>query len=727
MADHVGQRFGNYHLFQRLGQGSFAEVYLGKHETLETLAAIKVFQSQLAKQAIENFRLEARIIAHLAHPHIARVLEFGLEENTPYLVMNYAPAGSLRLRHPKGSRLPLATIVSYINQISLALHYAHEQKLIHRHIKPENFLVGNAHKILLSDFGLAVVEQSSRSQSLLDTTEIMTYSAPELIAARPHPASDQYSLGIVVYEWLTGEPPFQGASLEVVIKQRALPPPPLREKFPEIPPAVETVVMKALEKRHSQRFADIQAFSVALEEASRLENAPTLYAVQQGSEIESAPTIYGIPVAPVLDATIAVQAPVLQPPSKLPSTSPQADRGLSRRTLVSALVGGLVVLGAVGGGVVWFTRRTTSPISTAVSMTPTPVLPRLPATSPMLGLNPAHTGFNASEYILSPANVSRLTAYWSTPTGDRINSTPAVVGNVVYVGSYDTKVYACDVTSGSIVWTASTGGAVTASPAVANGIVYIGSADHNIYALKAETGQMLWTVPAKDALLSSPTVVNGVIYIGSADHNVYALNAAVGTVLWTVTTNDSVNASPSVIDGVVYIGSNDHTLYACDDFTGTVLWTASTGDSILAAPAIANGVVYVGSADHSLYAFDAMTGKTLWTIATGDRIVSGCAVANEVVYFGSEDHKLYACHATTGNVLWTLSTGDIIDSTPMVANGVVYIGSGDHKLYACDAMTGKVLWTASTGDRIASSAVVVNGVVYVGSFDHKLYAFHLPD
>jgi eukaryotic-like serine/threonine-protein kinase len=749
MADRVGQRFGNYRLFQLLGQGGFAEVYLGKHVNQETPAAIKVFRTRMAKQDIERFRLEVRIIAHLVHPHIVRVLEFGNEENAPYLVMNYAPDGTLRQRHPKGSRLPLATVISYVDQIAPALQYAHEQKLIHSHIKPENLLVGKANNILLSDFGIALLDQSSRYQNPQDMAEAITYMAPEQIEAHPHPASDQYSLGIVVYEWLTGEPPFQGSFTELPFKHKVVPPPPFREKRSDIAPAVETVVMKALAKDPAQRFTDIQAFAAALEQASKVENTPTVYSspvaqvfdatiagqvlvqqqppsTEQASKVENTPTISSIPVSEVFDATIPVRLSVQQRTGQTATTGQQASRGISRRVVVSGLVG-LTAIGAVGGGIAWFSRRTASPVSTSISVTPTPAPPKLPANSLMFGFNPQHTRFNANEYMLSPSNVSRLVPYWSTPTGDFINSTPAVVGNVVYIGSHDSKVYACDVAGGNILWAVATGGAITSSPAVVNGVVYIGSADHKLYALKASTGETLWTTPAGDAFLSSPTVVNGVIYIGSVDHKLYALNAGTGSILWTVTTNDSITASPSVIDGVVYVGSDDHTLYACDDFTGTILWTASTGDTILAAPALANGMAYVGSADHSLYAFDATTGKTIWTVSTGDRIVSGCAVANGVVYFGSEDHKLYACGASTGKVLWTAPTGNQVDSAPMVANGVVYFGSEDHKLYACDTTTGKVLWTAPTGDRVTSSPVVVNGVVYVGSFDHKMYAFHLPD
>ena len=165
MADRLGQRFGNYRLLQLLGQGGFAEVYLGKHVDLDTLAVIKVYRTQLVEQDVERFRLEARIMSHLVHPRILRVLEYNVAENTPYICMNYATGGSLRQRHPKGSRVPLATVVSYVNQISSALQFAHEQKLIHRHIKPQNFLVGNTNEILLSDFGIAPLDQNSRYRS----------------------------------------------------------------------------------------------------------------------------------------------------------------------------------------------------------------------------------------------------------------------------------------------------------------------------------------------------------------------------------------------------------------------------------------------------------------------------------------------------------------------------------------------------------------------------------
>jgi eukaryotic-like serine/threonine-protein kinase len=116
MTDRVGQHLGNYHLLRLLGHGGFADVYLGEHLYLQSLAALKLLHSQLSEEETARFLTEARTLARLSHPHIVRVLDFALHEGFPFLVMEYAPGGSLRQRHPAGSRLPLATIVSYLTR-----------------------------------------------------------------------------------------------------------------------------------------------------------------------------------------------------------------------------------------------------------------------------------------------------------------------------------------------------------------------------------------------------------------------------------------------------------------------------------------------------------------------------------------------------------------------------------------------------------------------------------
>ncbi len=340
MTERIGQRLGNYNLTQLLGQGGFAEVYLGEHVYLRTQAAVKVLQTRLSgAEDIESFLAEARTIARLSHPHVIRVLDFGIDKEVPFLVMDYASNGSLRQRHPKGTPLPLATAIPYVKQVADALQYAHDEKLIHRDIKPENILVGRRNDILLSDFGIALVAQSSRYQNTQEVIGTVAYMSPEQIQGKPRPASDQYSLGIVVYEWLSGERPFKGSFTELCTQHMFATPPPLHERFPGISPAIEQVLMIALAKDPKQRFGNVQAFANALEQAGKESQEKTV----PSSPHAPAPEQHAPPPPSVLVQYPAVQSPGYPPPSamtpiqypavqspepaSLSSTTPEQSRG----------------------------------------------------------------------------------------------------------------------------------------------------------------------------------------------------------------------------------------------------------------------------------------------------------------------------------------------------------------------------------------------------------------
>src|SRR5947209_10122919 len=129
--DRVGEQVGNYRLEQMLGRGGFAEVYLGRYVYLDSPAAIKLLHTNLAQGDIEGFRSEAVTLVRLIHPHIVRILDFGLEGNTPFLVMDYAPNGTLRQRYARGEQVPVTLVVDYVKQVAAGLQYAHDQKIIH--------------------------------------------------------------------------------------------------------------------------------------------------------------------------------------------------------------------------------------------------------------------------------------------------------------------------------------------------------------------------------------------------------------------------------------------------------------------------------------------------------------------------------------------------------------------------------------------------------------------
>ncbi len=318
MSNREGQQLGNYRLLHLIGQGSFAEVYLGEHLHLNTQAAIKVLHAQFTREEKEQFYAEARTLARLIHPYIIRIHDFAVEDGIPFLVMDYAPNGSLRQRHPRGTRVPLATIVSYVKHMAEALDYIHEQKLIHRDVKPENMLLGRNNEVLLTEFDIAIVAQSTRSQQTQEAAGAIAYMAPEQFRGKPRPASDQYSLAVAVYEWLSGDPPFSGSPREIVSQHLSAPPPPLYPKVPTISQATEHVVLQALAKNPKERFASMQAFARALEESSNPESpGRTLFTPSAGDVTQSEqkrPSLRDLPTGTVtlLFADIEASARLLQ-------------------------------------------------------------------------------------------------------------------------------------------------------------------------------------------------------------------------------------------------------------------------------------------------------------------------------------------------------------------------------------------------------------------------------
>jgi serine/threonine protein kinase len=348
--ERIGQQFGKYRLVRLLGQGGFADVYLAEHIHLETLAAVKVLSMRLTGDNVEHFRTEALTVAHLVHPHIVRVIDFGVEDGTPYLVMDYAPNGTLRQRHPRGTKLQLDLIVSYIKQVAEALGYAHEKKLIHRDIKPENMLFGENNQVLLSDFGIALVSQSTRYQDTQDVIGTAAYMAPEQLQGKPRRASDQYALGVVVYEWLCGDRPFHGSFTEIYSQHLHVPPPSLSERMPGLSPVIEGAVFTALAKDPERRFASVQAFAVALEQACLpAQGSPTI--------VQSQPLP---PTLPAFSSSHPVQSTIVPPPT---TSIRSSHRHISRRAIALSLVG----LVSVASGLTWFVLSHSSSSSVSQS------------------------------------------------------------------------------------------------------------------------------------------------------------------------------------------------------------------------------------------------------------------------------------------------------------------------------------------------------------------------
>jgi serine/threonine-protein kinase len=265
---------GPYHLLEQVGRGGMATVFKAFHPEQERYVAIKVMSPAMAGegQFSKRFRREAEVVMRLKHPHIVPVESFGEQDGFVYLVMPLLKVGSLADRLGKGALTP-SEGARIMAQISDALQFAHDQGVVHRDVKPSNILMDETGNALLSDFGLAQIHDASVSltgSALLGTPAYMSpeQARGETVDAR----SDQYSLGVILYQLSTGRLPFEADTpMAVLMKHINEPLPPARMKSPNVPPAVERVILKATAKLPQERFASVgelnQAFQAALAHA----------------------------------------------------------------------------------------------------------------------------------------------------------------------------------------------------------------------------------------------------------------------------------------------------------------------------------------------------------------------------------------------------------------------------------------------------------------------------
>ncbi len=281
--DLCGTVLGTCTLQKVIGRGGMGAVYLAQQSRPRRQVAVKVLlpittlQPHQQKTFLERFRRETDAAASLEHPNITPVHEYGERDGLAYLVMAYVSGGTLRDELETEGKLPLTRIVNYLEQMAAALDFAHERKVVHRDIKPANILMTPEKRLLLTDFGLVKIMIDGQNPNPLSEVGMPMgtpdYMAPEqVIGAEVDARADIYSLGVLLYHMVTGAPPFQGETPMKVALQHVHTPPPLpRLSRPDLPPAAEQVILRALTKRPADRYASARdlatTFRLALEAA----------------------------------------------------------------------------------------------------------------------------------------------------------------------------------------------------------------------------------------------------------------------------------------------------------------------------------------------------------------------------------------------------------------------------------------------------------------------------
>jgi serine/threonine-protein kinase len=341
-----------YVIKRKLGSGGMADVYLAEDQELGRRVALKLLNDRHAAddQFVERFRREAQSAAGLNHPNIVSIFDRGRAEGTYYIAMEYLDGRTLKELLVRNGPTPIPIAIDYARQILGALSFAHRNGIIHRDIKPHNIVVGGDGRLKVTDFGIARsgASQMTEAGSIVGTAQ---YLSPEQARGAPvDPRSDLYSLGIVLYEMLTGNVPFTGDTpVEIAMKHLSQIPEPPSKLRPEVPHDLDAVVMRALAKEPDQRYGSTEEMDADLARVAR--------GVAVAPETEDAMTQVLSGVGATTAQTIITRPRAVAPPPAPPSyrtPGPYYDyeeppRGRSIWPWLLAL--GLIIAGAIGG---WF-------------------------------------------------------------------------------------------------------------------------------------------------------------------------------------------------------------------------------------------------------------------------------------------------------------------------------------------------------------------------------------
>src|ERR687897_2180690 len=268
---------GRFRIEERVGSGGMSTVYQAFDPMLERWVAIKLMHRDITSDPdqLERFRREARSVAQLNHPHVVTVIDAGEDDGAPYIVFEYVEGETLKDRIRRLGRLPVSEAVAYAIEIGRALEAAHASMLVHRDVKPQNVLIDRDGRAKVTDFGIA---RSLEAQGLTATGRVLgttDYVSPEQVLGHEVTGqSDIYSLGIVLYEMLTGEAPFKAdTQVGVAMKHVREPLPDVQRRRPEISAALAAVVERATAKETQHRYPSVSQMVHDLEEVLAIEAA----------------------------------------------------------------------------------------------------------------------------------------------------------------------------------------------------------------------------------------------------------------------------------------------------------------------------------------------------------------------------------------------------------------------------------------------------------------------
>ena len=742
--------------------GDAVEIREPRVRALENTATLGPFRSLM----------EQHLDVH--HAHLCRLLEIHPDGETFWMV--YEPARGEQLRGWLTRGLQLDEALQLIAQAASGLQALHDAGLIHGDVNSRDVFVTPVSGAQLRNAGLSELSISmSGLQSSLQIP-LPAFMAPEVLrGSEPGPKSDIFSLGMVLYETLTGHLPFTGNNRDTVrVKQQEGRIAPLTALNPMLPAALDEIAGKALAWDPNERYTSAQEMRETLlefrnnlsmteaqivvpDEAARQEILddiaqfePTRASVDGDGtgKFRVCGECLAINLASVTRCAVCWRdirdAPVrnrIEAEAFAQSTQRQRTRRKwIRRGAIAFAVLALLALfiydrGAPPG------LLTGPPTTTLTAQVGDGLW-----TTPRGGA--ASIG-SVSNVDVVPQGVER----WRMEFGAEVTSSPTIDNGRIFVTTLDSRILAYSTEDGSVVWERQGPGPMDASPIVADDRLYITFRNSRLAALELDTGETIWESVISNPQFSWVNVADGSVYVSCQDGVIQAFDAGTGEKRWEIDTGGGLFAPPSISEGMVIIPTRSNQVLVLVGETGQTRLSYVVPGPVDGAAAISRGTAVLGDARGFVRAinirsqnlplektvlrfwsqfyiwglapFPPAQSGAVWTRSIREEVWADAAIAGNRAFFATREGNVYAFTLSGGQELWKTALGDepTWGGSPTVVNDVLYIGSEDGQLYALDTASGEHLWNLDLGDSVSSAPAYADGSLYVLTDNGTLIAF----
>ena len=743
--------------------GDAVEIREPRVRALENTATLGPFRSLM----------ERHLDVH--HAHLCRLLEIHPDGETFWMV--YEPARGEQLRGWLTRGLQLDEALQLIAQAASGLQALHDAGLIHGDVNSRDVFVTPVSGAQLRNAGLSELSISmSGLQSSLQIP-LPAFMAPEVLrGSEPGPKSDIFSLGMVLYETLTGHLPFTGNNRDTVrVKQQEGRIAPLTALNPALPAALDEIIGKALAWDPNERFASAQEMRETLlefrnnlsmpeaqivvpDEAARQEILDDIAQFEPSrvsadgdgtGEFRVCGECLTINLGSVTRCAVCWRdirdAPIH---SRLEGEA-FAQRTQRQRTIRKWVRRGAITFAVLALLALLIYDRGAPPglLTGPPTTTLTAQVGSGLWTTPRGGA--ASIG-SASNVDAVPQGVER----WRREFGAEVTSSPTIADGRVFVTTLDARIFAYSTEDGSLIWERQGPGPMDASPIVADDRLYIAYRNSRLAALEIDTGEVIWESVISNPLFSWVNVADGSVYLSSQNGVIQSFDAGTGEKRWEIDTGDGMFAPPSISEGMVIIPTRGNQVLVLVGETGQTRLSYVVPGAVEGAAAVSHGSAAFGDVRGFVRAinirsqnlplektvlrfwsqfyiwglapFPPAQSGTVWTQSIREEVWADAAITGNRAFFATREGNVYAFTLSGGQELWKTALGEEPARTgsPTVVNDVLYIGSQTGHLHALDIVTGDHVWSLDLGDSVSSAPAYADGSLFVLTDNGALIAFN---